>query len=329
MNLLVIGGTIFLGRHLVEIAREAGHTVTMFNRGKHGADLFPDVERITGDREHDLELLAGRSWDAVVDTCGYIPRVVRASAEALRDAVGHYTFISSMSVYAEGAPAGHDETTPVGTLEDESVEEVTAETYGPLKALCEQAVAEVLPDRTLVLRPGLIVGPHDPTERFTYWPRRIARGGEMLAPGEPDAPVQFIDARDLAAWNLRLIEQRVIGTFNAVGPTEPLTMREMIEASAAAIGASIAPVWVPDDFLLEHEVGPWIELPIWVPPSEGAIHSGSVAKAVEAGLTTRPVGEIARDTLAWDETRPPEQRGGKTLTAEKERAVLDAWRAAG
>ncbi|HEX9712481.1 MAG TPA: SDR family oxidoreductase [Actinomycetota bacterium] len=327
MELLIIGGTIFLGRHLVEIARAAGHTVTMFNRGKHGPDLFPGVERVTGDREHDLELLAGRRWDAVVDTCGYVPRIVRASAEALRDACDHYTFVSSMSVYDLHAPVGYDEMTPVETREDPAVEEVTGETYGPLKALCEQAVEETLPGRTLTIRPGLIVGPHDPSERFTYWPGRIARGGALLAPGDPDAPVQFIDARDLAAWMLRMIEQRATGVYNATGPATTLTMGEMIAGTIAALNADAEPVWVPDDFLLEHEVGPWMELPVWLPASEGTIHHADVSKAVGAGLTFRPVGEIARDTLQWDQTRPDEQRGGHTLAPEKERAVLDAWRA--
>ena len=189
MNLLILGGTVFLGRHLVEAALARGHAVTLFNRGQHNPDLFPEVERLRGDRDGDLQALEGRRWDAVVDTCGYVPRVVRASAEMLAPNVDHYTFISSISVYADTSKPGIDEQAPVGTLDDPTTEEVTGESYGPLKALCEQAAEAAMPGRVLNIRPGLIVGPHDPTDRFTYWVRRVAEGGEVLAPGNPHAPV--------------------------------------------------------------------------------------------------------------------------------------------
>src|SRR5262245_13833200 len=194
----MIGGTWFLGRHIVDSAIARGHDVTLFNRGRHNADLFSDVEKLHGDRDGELDVLRGRTWEAVIDTCGYVPRVVRASAELLKEAVEHYTFTSSMSVYADTSSKGLDETTPVGTLEDETVEQVTGETYGPMKALCEKLIEEIYPRRSSFVRAGLIVGPYDYIDRFTYWVRRIARGGDVLAPGDPESPIQIIDARDLA-----------------------------------------------------------------------------------------------------------------------------------
>ena len=209
MDVLIMGGTGFLGRHLVEAALGEGHRVTLFNRGSSAPDLFPDVETIKGDRELDLSALSGRRWDAAIDTCGYVPRVVRASARLLADAVDHYTFVSSISVYPDAMEPGSDEDAPVQELLDPTVEEVTAKTYGGLKAICEQAAEEEMPGRVLNVRPGLISGPHDPTDRFTYWPRRISAGGEVLAPDSPERQVQFIDVRDLAAWIVRMsIEQR-------------------------------------------------------------------------------------------------------------------------
>ena len=198
MKLLILGGTVFLGRHLVEAAQARGHQLTLFNRGQHNPELFAGVEKLRGDRSGDLSALRGRRWDAVIDTCGYIPRIVRASAELLADAVDHYTFVSSLSVYADTSRPGIDESAPVGQLADETVEDITGETYGPLKALCEQAAGRALPGRVLTVRPGLIVGPHDPTDRFTYWPVRVARGGALLAPGRPERRVAFVDVRDLA-----------------------------------------------------------------------------------------------------------------------------------
>jgi nucleoside-diphosphate-sugar epimerase len=206
MRLLILGGTAFLGRALVDDALGRGHELTLFNRGKTNPELYPEVERLQGDRDGDLTVLQGKTWDAVIDTSGYVPRVVGQSAELLADAVGHYTFISSISAYADFSQPGADENAAVGKLEDESVEEIDGDTYGPLKVLCEEVVEKRLPGRTLIIRPGLIIGPHDPTDRFTYWPCRVERGGEVLAPGKPEKSVQFIDARDLAAWNLDMVE---------------------------------------------------------------------------------------------------------------------------
>ncbi|MGV3720034.1 MAG: NAD-dependent epimerase/dehydratase family protein, partial [Actinomycetota bacterium] len=307
MELLILGGTIFLGRHLVELALERGHRVTLFNRGQHGAELFPEAEKLRGDRKTDLSALTGRSWDAAVDTCGYVPRVVRASAELLAERVAHYTFVSSISVYADLKQAGADERAPVETLDDPTVEEVSGETYGPLKALCEQAAEAALPGRTLNVRPGLIVGPHDPSHRFTYWPRRVAQGGEALAPGTPDAPVQNIDARALAAWMLTMIEARQAGVFNATGPDFRLSMGQTLETCRAISGSDARFTWVADEFLTAAGVAPYTEMPLWVPASEGGDGFSSVdcTAARKAGLTFRPLKDTVRDTLEWDAS-PPE-----------------------
>jgi 2'-hydroxyisoflavone reductase len=336
MDLLILGGTIFLGRHLVEAALARGHAVTLFNRGQHNADLFPSVEKLRGDRNGDLGALAGRRWDAVIDTCGYVPRVARASAELLAGAVDHYTFISSISVYPSLPEPGMDESAPIGTLSDESVEadgplpEVTGETYGPLKALCEQAAEAAMPGRVLNVRPGLIIGPHDPTDRFTYWPRRIARGGEVLAPGSPEGAVQVIDARDLAEWTVRMVEGGKTGVYNATGPENPLTMRSVLETCRAVSGSDATLTWVDEEFLLNAGVAPWTELPLWVPAREESMAGFSAVncgKAIAAGLTFRPLADIVRDTLAWDATRPADREMRAGLKPEREAEVLAAWRA--
>jgi 2'-hydroxyisoflavone reductase len=328
MNLLILGGTVFLGRHLVEAALARGHAVTLFNRGQHNPDLFPEVERLRGDRDGDLQALEGRRWDAVVDTCGYVPRVVRASAEMLAPNVDHYTFISSISVYADTSKPGIDEQAPVGTLDDPTTEEVTGESYGPLKALCEQAAEVTMPGRVLNIRPGLIVGPHDPTDRFTYWVRRVAEGGEVLAPGDPDAPVQVIDARDLAGWTIRMIEQRQTGVFNATGPAERLRMADLLTTCRQVSRSDATFVWLDDAFLLEAGAGPWIEVPLWIPATDGqsdGLLDIDIAKARAAGLTFRDIADTVRDTLAWDRTRPADTERRAGLAPERERALLQAW----
>jgi 2'-hydroxyisoflavone reductase len=327
MKLLILGGTVFLGRALVEAARARGHEVTLFNRGRHNADLFPEVAKLRGDRNGDLDALKGRQWDAVIDTCGYVPREVRPSAELLADSVSHYTFISSISVYSDFSQPDMDESGPLGVLEDETTEEVTGETYGPLKALCERAAEAALPGRTLHIRPGLIVGPHDPSDRFTYWPRRIAQGGDVLAPAPPDQLVQWIDVRDLAEWNIRLVEQGVTGIYNATGPDAPLTMQRLLETCRAVTGSAARLVWVDEAFLLEQGAVPWMEIPLWVPASEGAGFSAvNCRKAIASGLTFRPLADTVRDTLAWDATRPQDAELRAGLKPEKEAALLQAWR---
>lgn len=341
MKLLILGGTMFLGRHLTEAALARGHEVTLFNRGQHNPELFPEAEKLRGERDGGLGALRGREWDAVIDTSGFVPRVVRASAELLAPSVGRYVFVSSLSVFADFSRPVEDENAPLGALADESAEELTGESYGPMKAMCERAVEEALPGRALNIRPGLIVGPHDTTVRFVYWPRRVARGGEVLAPGRPEAKVQFIDARDLAEWTLRMTEAGAAGVYNATGPATPLTFGELLEECRRVSRSDARFTWVDEKFLLGAGVEPWSELPLWLPEEGGGdyrfryFQSVGIAKALAAGLTFRPLAETIRDTLEWDASqggaRAAEGKGGvampdKTLAAERERALLAAWR---
>ena len=328
MELLIIGGTRFLGRALVDEARVAGHTVTLFNRGRSNPALYPDVEQLHGDRDGGLAALAGRRWDAAIDTCGYVPRVVRAAAEFLAPAIDHYTFISTMSVYAEPLAEGTDEAAPVGTIPDESIEEITGGSYGPLKALCERAATEAMDGRALHVRSGLIVGPHDASDRFSYWPARVARGGEMLAPVSPGYGVQFIDVRDLAAWTLRATAARLTGAYNVTGPERPLPIGRLLDAARDLTGSDARFTWVPDDFLTAHDVGPYVELPLWVPADAGGFNSFNINRALAAGLTFRPVTETIADTLAWLATRPDDTVWRAGLTAEREAQLLAEWHTA-
>lgn len=329
MRILILGGTRFLGRHLVEAALAKGHHVTLFHRGQTGADLFEGrVERILGDRTQDLSALEGRDWDAVIDTCGYIPRVVGLSAEALAQGRPNlrYAFVSSISVY-DGPPAGADETWKVGTIEDPSTEEINGDTYGPLKALCEQEVRGAFGDSALIVRPGLIVGPHDPTDRFTYWPDRIARGGDVLVPARPDQPVQIIDVRDLAAWCVGALEQGLSGDFNLAAPETPYRLGELLERLRKEINPNATLHPVSPEKLQEWGVPHWIELPMYLGPNvedDGAM-AVSIRRALDTGLTIRSLEETARDTLAWSQTRPADHiwRGG--LTPERERELLGLW----
>ena len=329
MRLLILGGTLFLGRHLVPAALQRGHEVTLFNRGQTNPGLFEGVEEIHGDREHDLDRLNARTWDAVIDTAGYVPRVVRASAQALSAAAPHYTFISSISAYAAVPEPGMGEGSPLAALPEPGSEDVQKH-YGPLKVLCEREVEAAFPGGALIIRPGLIVGPYDPTDRFTYWPVRIAEGGEVLAPGDPARQVQVIDARDLAEWNVRLVEERATGALNATGPAGTLTMVEMLEACRAAAGSEASFTWVEETFLLEHGAAPWQEMPFWLPESNEdtrGMLSVDVRKAVAAGLTFRPLEDTARATLDWARTRPADHTWRAGMERDKESRILDAWRA--
>jgi 2'-hydroxyisoflavone reductase len=318
MDILILGGTRFLGRHIVEAALASGHRLTLFNRGQTNAELFPDVEKLRGDRGSDLSALQGRHWDAAIDICGYVPRVVRASAELLAGAVANYTFISSISVYADFQRPGLDEDAPTGVLADPGVEEITNETYGPLKALCEQAVEEALPGRALIVRPGYIVGPDDPTDRFTYWPHRVARGGEMLAPGDPEAPVQFIDVRDLSEWIVRVVEARATGPYNATGPAYRLEMGRLLAECKQLTGSDAHFLWAGEDFLQAHQV----DLPIWTPASEIGGATVNCQRAIDAGLIFRPLSETIRATLAWDISRPADYTLRAGLAPEREAELL-------
>jgi 2'-hydroxyisoflavone reductase len=336
MRLLVLGGTKFLGRHIVETALVRGDRVTIFNRGQHNAELYPEVEKLRGDRDGGLDVLRGRRWDAVVDTSGYVPRLVRASAERMYDAVDLYVFISSMSVYADSRRP-NDEDSPTATLADESTEEVTGETYGALKALCERAAESALPGRALNVRAGLIVGPYDPTGRFTYWTERVARGGEVLAPAPRERQVQFVDARDLSGWILRMVDARRAGVFNAAGPDYKLTMEGFLEGCREACETDASITWVDEQFLLDRGVEPWGNLPLWIPESAEENRyflAVNCERAFNAGLVFRPVTETARDTLAWQRAGSPgmdmDARNSvqaHTLKPERERELLDEWRA--
>ena len=323
MNILIIGGTRFLGRHLVESALGRGHRVTLFNRGQTNPGLFPQVETILGDRETDLGRLAGRRWEAVIDTCGYFPRLVKLSAEALKDAVAQYVFISTVSVYADFDVVGIDEDYHLGAIEDETIEDIGEGRYGPLKALCEKAVQEVFPASALIIRPGLIVGPHDHTDRFTYWPVRVARGGQVLAPVGPDEPTQFIHARDLADFTLKCIEEKATGVFNAVGPQQPCPLGELLETCKQVSGGDAEFVWASAEFIAEHNVAPWTELPLWIPESEGRGFSRiSNARALASGLEFKSTGEIVRDILDWASSRPADYEMRAGLQPEREAEFL-------
>ena len=330
IDILVLGGTGFIGPHMVREALRRGHRVTLFNRGRTNDTLFPDVETIKGDRDGGLEGLRGRQWDAVIDNSGYVPRHVRDSTQLLADSAGHYLFVSSVSVYADfSRPI--DESSPVQTLADESIEEVTGSTYGPLKAICERWGRDAFgADRYAVLRPTYICGPGDHTDRFTYWPVRTSRGGEMLWTGRPSAPLQIIDVRDLASFTIDSVEQRLTGTYNIVTPEGDYTMGRLLVDSQAVSGATVEPVWVSEAFIREQNAAANGGLPMWHPRqdgmAEGLYVSGAAARA--AGLYNRPVRETTRDLLAWWKTLPPSrtQKPRAGLSAEREAQLLAAWK---
>ena len=314
MRLLILGGTKFLGRHVADAALRTGHDLTLFTRGVTNPELHPDAEHLHGDRDGNLAALEGRSWDAVIDTSGYVPRLVAAAIDAL-DA-HHYVFVSSISVYARMSEPGTTEDAPVERVPSQS--EDVASHYGGLKALCERVVAERLPRRHLNVRPGLIAGPHDPTDRFTYWTRRAAMPGPLLAPAPADRPVQLIDVRDLSEWLVRAAEERVRGTMNAVG--EPFAFGNIVG------GADVA--WAPPEWLLEQGVEPWSELPLWVGTDPGlrGFLAADGTRARAAGLRCRPLAETIADTRDWASDRPFPGRAG--LEPARERELLDALAAA-
>jgi 2'-hydroxyisoflavone reductase len=307
VRILVLGGTKFLGRAFVEAALAAGHEPTLFTRGRTNPGLFPGVERVEGDRERDLDALANRTWDAVVDTSTFLPRVAALSADALHDRVGRYLYVSSISAYADLSVPATEESALATDAPDES-----AEHYGALKAACEKVVLDRYGDRALVVRPGLIVGPHDPTGRFTYWALRLALGGTVLAPGRPDDLKQFIDVRDLAGWMLRMLEGDEGGVYNATG--QPIPFGELL----AACNGDARLVWVPSEELVGAGVGEWMELPLWIAsPEFAAMQQVDVSKAIAAGLTFRPLEETVRATIAEAELVE-----GVGLDPERERELL-------
>lgn len=328
MKILILGGTQFVGRHLADAALARGHELTLFNRGRTGMGLFPEAEHLLGDRDGEgLEILRGRKWDAVVDTCGYVPRIVRQSAELLADSVNRYVFISTISVYAGFKTPHQDETAPLGSLQDAETEEVTGETYGPLKVECERAVEEAFPGRALIVRPGFIVGPYDPTDRFTYWPHRVAARGDVLAPGTPGQPIQVIDARDLAEWTVKMLEADAIGIYNATGPNYGLTLGTILETCRTVSGSNARLRWVSDTFLKDNDADSTRLLPFYVPASSdmAGLMTASIAKAQAQGLTFRPLAQTIADTLAWDKTRPADVPLKVGMPPEQERELLEKY----
>ncbi|HEX8678525.1 MAG TPA: NAD-dependent epimerase/dehydratase family protein [Chthoniobacterales bacterium] len=337
LRILILGGTGFTGPFQVEYAVKRGHKVTVFNRGKTKRGELPEgVEQLVGDRNNDLESLKGKKWDVVIDNPTSVPVWVRDAAQVLKGNVDRYVFISTISVYADNTKQ-NDETSALAKYEGADAMKETRETliasqfklYGPLKALSEQEAEKWFPGKTLVIRPGLIVGPNDQTDRFTYWPVRIDRGGEVLAPGNPKDPVQFIDARDLAEWTIRMVEKGATGIYNATGPDKELGVGDMLNGIKSALNASANFTWADADFLEAQKVSPWSDMPVWVPPrgEDGGLSRTSIKKALATGLTFRPFDVTTRDTLAWFKTLPAERQAELKagLKPDREKEVLAEW----
>ena len=340
LRILILGGTGFTGPNQVRYAVGRGHRVSVFNRGKTKRGELPDgVEQLVGDRNGQLDALRDRKWDVVIDNPTMLPVWVRDAAKILKGNVDRYVFISTISVYAEQSAPGKDESSPLAKYQGADPMKETLDTvrasefklYGPLKALSEHEAEQWFPGKTLVIRPGLIVGPNDQTDRFTYWPVRIDRGGEVLAPGQPTDPVQLIDARDLAEWTIRMVENGETGIYNATGPAKPLGMGEMLDGIKAGVKSDTTFTWANAEFLEQQKVAPWSDMPVWVPPhgEMGGMARTSIKKALAKGLTFRPLGETARDTLGWFRTLPAERQAQMKagLSPEREAQVLKTWHA--
>lgn len=339
LHVLILGGTGFIGPQLVECALARGHTVTLFNRGKSNPHLFPEVEKLRGDRDPNkgegLKALEGRKFDVVYDDCGYFPRTVDASAKLLAPNIGHYVFVSSISAYADNSTENADEDSALATMEDPTIENFGAnsEFYGPLKVLCEQAAEKACPGRTTIIRPGYIVGPGDPTHRFTWWPLRVKRGGEMLVPGAASDPMQIIDVRDLARFMVRVGERKIVGSFNAVGPASRLAVGEVVEASKVVTNSDAKFVYLPTTFLAANGIDLENTWPIWA-PYEGktkGFHTYNNARARAAGMSFTAVEDTIRDLLSWFDTLPPERQNAVKvgISPEDEAALLAKWNAKG
>jgi 2'-hydroxyisoflavone reductase len=326
MNLLIIGGTRFVGRHIAQIALAQGHNVTLFHRGQTNPDIFPEATILHGDRkmEEGLAVLKGKEWDAVIDVCGYEPRFTKMSAEILKNSVGLYCFISTISVYSGPFGVNGDENTALAQIENPDEATLTNETYGALKVCCEKTITDIFGDKALIVRPGLIVGPHDETDRFGYWPHRVAQGGTVIAPGTPDMPTQFVDVRDLALFTLQAVSAQLSGVYNVAG--KHWTMGDVLSACETIAPAGTTVRWVPEEWLIAQEVQPWIQLPLWIAstdPDMLGFNRLSDGKAMAAGLTYRPLTETVKDTLAWDAARPLTENTWKnTLSREREAELL-------
>ena len=330
LRILILGGTSFIGPHQVRYALDRGHSITLFNRGRTNTDLFPEVERLVGDRNGDLDALRGRTWDVVIDNSASNPEWVRLTADLLKDSVDRYFYVSSRSAYSDTSRIPMTADAPTFTYESAGVEPGAEQLpYGLRKALSEREAQRAFPGRATVFRPGLIIGPRDETDRFTYWPVRIHRGGEVLAPGDPSDPVQIIDARDLSEWMIRMAEDGHTGVFNGVGPATPRPMAQLLYGIRAVTTAETTFTWVPADFLFEIGIRPYSHMPVWMPPLEGreGFARFDLSPEVAHGLTFRPLAVTTRDTLDYHFSRPPERqaelRAG--ISAEREAEVLAAW----
>lgn len=325
MNILILGGTEFVGRHLTERAIKLGHQVSLFHRGKHGADLFPEAEHILGDRDGGLDALGDRTWDAVIDTCGYVPRIVRESCEYLKDKTGRYLFISTISVIGDPSQTGANEESSLATVGDPNTEEVNAETYGGLKVLCEEEVTMAFGDKALNVRPGMIVGPYDKTDRFTYWYLRAYKGGKMLSLCERDEAVQFIDGRDLATFCFHLLANDASGAFMAVGPEYPATWGDVFDEAALLGNTTYEIVRPPLDVLESYGIERGPAFPSQVPAEleKPGFYTIDISKAIAAGIHFRPLRETIEDTIEWRNSVPDPLKVG--LSAEKEAGVIEKY----
>ena len=328
MRILMIGGTRFVGKHIVTAALAAGHEVSVFHRGRTGPDLFPEIEHLTGDRDADMSAIATGTWDATIDTCGYFPRQVHTLADALGERGGQYTYISSMSVYAPPPGPGLTEDSALVELADPTVEQVTDETYGGLKVLCEHAARERHGADAFIVRPTYVIGPDDYSWRFPTWVTRIARGGVVLAPGPADYPSQYIDGRDMAEWVVDMVSRNVGGTFHATGPTAQFTWGEQLETIVNAVGPDGTVLeWVDAKFLLDRGVEGG-QLPLWAGDDPDRwVMAGDPSAAFANGLRMRPLADTVRDTLAWatEQTQP----ASSGLDPGREHELLEAWASRG
>lgn len=325
MNILIIGGTIFLGRHIINSALKRNHNVVLFNRGKHNPELYPELEKIRGDREGDLSELKGRKFDAVIDTCGYVPKVVRKSADYLRDSAGHYTFISSISVYKDAGDTGINENSALEEVKDGKTDVMTMENYGALKALCEKEVSDVFGNDCSLVRSGLIVGDGDFSDRFTYWVERISRGGKIIVPVSETNNVQFIDVKDLADWTLKMTEEKISGVYNSTGPLETLSLYDFVDECIEFTGSEAELVRIDEDFLLKENVIPYKDLTLWLPGDSAGLNNVDISKAKSAGLEIRPLKETLLDTMKYHLTRGADFKLRTGLTSEREKEILDKW----
>ncbi len=326
LKVLILGGTTFLGPHLIQELQQKGHEVTIFSRGNQSVG-FSNVEKLQGDRDGNIEALRGRTWDAVIDTSGHLPRIVRDSSSLLSNSTKHYTFISTIGVYQDFYTQNIDESYPVAKLDNEKDEEITEKTYGALKATCEKIIQHYFLNHCLIIRPGLIVGPLDPTERFSYWPIRVIKGGEILAPGSPNQLIQFIDVRDLAKWIVTMVEHQTTGTYNATGPATPLSFEQFLKVCQRSSDNSSSLTWVSEDFLIKHQIQDWVELPLWLSYKRNmpGFLNVNINKARQAGLSFRPLSETLSAIIAWD-TRRESKKGQIGLNPEKEQTLLNLWK---